>query len=110
MSKELLIILGVLAVVVVILMTCRKMYISHFTVNLPDPEATTKMELLSEKIYEIVKKNQENQEDYNSFINDLKKEGIEHPKIDMKFYMTVSKAFQSRLLTRPFIINRLSAA
>jgi hypothetical protein len=104
----LLIILGAL-VAIVITMTCHRMYISNFTTNIPDPLATTKMELISEKIYEIIKKNQEDQEDYNTFINDLKTEGIDNPKIDMKFYMTIAKAYQSRLLTRAFIMNRLES-
>lgn len=111
-TTVLLIILGTL-VAVVILMTCRKYVFANkscdpFATNLPDPDATTKMEMVSEKVYEIIKQNQEDQEDYASFITALKKEGINHPKIDMKFYMTIAQAYRNRLLTRAYIINKLT--
>lgn len=102
-GNGLLIILSIL-IIVCVLMSCRT---SHFTANLPDPSATTKMELISEKIYEVIKKNQEEQGDYLSFIDALKKEGIEHPGIDMKFYMTIDQAYRNRLLTRAYLMNKL---
>lgn len=74
--------------------------------NFTDP--TTKIELITEKVYESVKKNIEDQGDFDDFILLLKKEGVRHPKIDVKFYTTASTAYQNRLLTRDYIANRLN--
>ena len=108
-NKLLLLALGSLAVICILIsMANHNYYTSHFTVNVPDPEATTKTEIISEKVYLILKKNQEEQEGYDEFLAALQAEGIKSPKIDMKFYLTAGQAYRNRLLTRAYIVNRLS--
>ena len=108
-NKLLLFALGSLAIVcILIAYTNHHYYISHFKTDLPDPSATTNTEMVSEKVFEILKKNQEDQAGYDEFIEDLKKAGIESNKIDMKFYLTAGQAYRNRLLTRAYIVNRLS--
>lgn len=107
-NKLLLCALGSLAIICILISYINNQYYtSHFTTDLVDPKATTKKEMVSEKVYEILKKNQEKEEGYDEFIEDLKKEGIENNKIDMKFYLTAGQAYRNRLLTRAYIVNRL---
>ena len=108
-NKLLLFALGSLAIICILISYANhQYYTSHFTTDVVDPSATTNTEMVSEKVYQILKKNQENQEGYDEFVEDLKKEGIQSNKIDMKFYLTAGQAYRNRLLTRAYIVNRLS--
>ncbi len=107
-NKLLLLVLGSLAIVcILIAYSNHHYYTSHFTMADTDPKATTNTEMISEKVFHIIKKNQEKQEGYDEFVEALKREGIQSKKIDMKFYLTAAQAYRNRLLTRAYIVNRL---
>jgi FtsZ-interacting cell division protein ZipA len=110
MSQEnntLLIVLGAIAIICILVSYFNHHYRkTHFMVVEPIP--TTDTENVSENVYQILKKNQEDQQGYNQFLKDLEKKGIASQKIDMKFYLTAGQAYRNRLLTRAYIVNRLS--
>jgi hypothetical protein len=68
---------------------------------------TTDMEYTTLTIMELLEKNQENNDDFEQYLKDLKKKGIVNQKIDIKFYNSLALAYRNGILTRDYIKNKL---